>query len=90
VSIDIKALATARDELRSMYQRWHTSGPHATHDAPTIEKAILALDVLLAEHAKPLEFDDTVAVLCAVAQAHGWRLKSWGLQRLVNGDKETR
>lgn len=84
---ELRELAAARDALRSMLLQWHSArGAHATHDAPAIERAILALDVFLGGQARPLEFDDTVARLCEVARAHGWRLKSWGLQRIVPGD----
>ena len=37
----------------------------------------------LAGQPAPLRFDDTVALLKRVAEAHGWRLASWGLQALA-------
>lgn len=60
------ALSSARDGLREMFKRWHVTGPHATHDAPVIEQAILALDVELTERAEPAPVDDLCTVLHGV------------------------
>lgn len=45
--IPLMVLTDVRDNLRQMYQQWHTRGPHASEDSPTIEHAILAMDTML-------------------------------------------
>ena len=41
-----------RDDLRKMFLLWHKGGPHATRDAPVIERAILFLDEELVRRAE--------------------------------------
>lgn len=92
-----QALYEARDQLRTMFRRWHdmsAPGANATRDAPTIEKAILALDSFFREPRSPVvplpeaHASGDACVLEMVGAAglnllHAWLESPSPLQRLI-------